>query len=126
MTRECGSACKPQDQQDGSRPARLRKLGKGAKPLQLQAHIKKTFGIEMSTDHISTYKGDIARKKAKAKAARKAESAQPTIAKPAVHKAKPTVKGADSVLLDDVLTTKGLLDRVGADRLRMLINGLAE
>ncbi|HVS39379.1 MAG TPA: hypothetical protein VMS17_27730 [Gemmataceae bacterium] len=103
----------------------LRKLGRDAKPLPLQAHIKKEFGIDMSTDHISTYKGDIARKKAKrfaAKRAAKAAGAAPTM----TEHAKPAGKGAVSYHLEDVLTAKELLERVGAERLRTLINGLAK
>ncbi len=41
----------------------------------------------------------------------------------ALHKADETRDG--SVLLEDVLTAKALLDRVGADKLRRLIDGLA-
>jgi hypothetical protein len=39
-------------------------MGGDAKPAAMQGYIKKTFGIAMTTDHISTYKGDIRRKAA--------------------------------------------------------------
>jgi hypothetical protein len=41
----------------------LSELGKEAKPVQLQAHIREKFGIDMGTDHISTYKGTILKTK---------------------------------------------------------------
>jgi hypothetical protein len=86
-------------------------LGKDSKPLQLQAHIKQQFGIEMSTDHISSSKTDIIRKMssgAKPAAAKSAapkpvpatpttptlSAPKPAVAKPAAPKpvpAKPTV-----------------------------------
>ena len=54
----------------------LAKLGKNAKPLELQGYIKKEFGIEMTADHVSTSKGDILRKKAaKGKSKSKAKAA---------------------------------------------------
>ena len=75
----------PQGQKAGGTKTKLSKmeavqralttLGADAKPLELQSHIKSSYGIAMSTDHISTYKGDIARKKAKA-AAKAAGSAR--------------------------------------------------
>src|SRR4051812_1310619 len=40
----------------------LAALGKEAKPTVIQGYVKSKFNIEMSTDHISTYKGEIARK----------------------------------------------------------------
>jgi hypothetical protein len=45
----------------------LADLGEDAPPTQLQGHIREKFGIEMTTDHISTEKGAI-RKEAAAKA----------------------------------------------------------
>ena len=104
----------------------LKKMGREAKPADMQPYIKDTFGIEMTTDHISTYKGTILNKQAKkpAAAVTQAAPARKTQA-PAPRTPAPT-EAADSILLDDVLTVKALLDRVGADRLRKLIDGLAE
>jgi len=34
----------------------LSSLGREAKPTEMQAYIKKTFGVEMTKDHISNYK----------------------------------------------------------------------
>jgi hypothetical protein len=40
----------------------LAHFGNDAKPVEMQPWIKGEFGIEMSTDHISTAKGEILRK----------------------------------------------------------------
>jgi hypothetical protein len=41
-------------------------------------------------------------------------------------KAAPAKAANGAILLEDVLTAKELLDRVGADKLRTLIDGLAK
>jgi hypothetical protein len=131
----------------------LAKLGWEAKPTEIQSHVKKTYGIEMTTDHISTYKADLARKAREA--GESVPQAAPPAKKPAAPKpqaaaAKPPAPAAKkppavlpasaapaqaeggagssggSILLEDVLTAKQLLDRVGADKLRTLLDGLAK
>ena len=97
----------------------LDKMGPEAKPSEMQPYIKCEFGIEMTTDHISTYKGDILKKKRK-KAAGKTPQAPKAL--PPVSALAPQA----SILLEDVLTVKALLDRVGAESLRFLIDGLAK
>jgi hypothetical protein len=138
----------------------LAKLGWEAKPTEIQSHVKKTYGIEMTTDHISTYKADLARKAREAgepvpqaappvkkptapKPQASAAKPQTSAAKPPAQAAKkpPAVSPASaapaqaeggagssggSILLEDVLTAKQLLDRVGADKLRILLDGLAK
>jgi hypothetical protein len=42
----------------------LRRLGKDATPLAIQGLLKKTFGLEMTREYISTYKSEIIRKDA--------------------------------------------------------------
>ena len=44
----------------------LAHFGSDAKPLAMQPWIKQQFGLDMSTDHISTYKGEIRKKAGKA------------------------------------------------------------
>jgi hypothetical protein len=116
----------------------LSSLGREAKPTEMQAYIKKTFGIEMTKDHISNYKGDILRKEAEsaggsataqaATSANKPAAPKPSTPAAAVTPASHQPRAADgsSILLEDVLTAKILLDRVGADKLRTLIDGLAK
>src|SRR5207248_7579030 len=63
----------------------LSHFGSDAKPSAMRPWIKQQFGIDMSTDHISTYKGDIRRKqagKAKAPAAKKHAVTKPAPRKP--------------------------------------------
>ena len=42
----------------------LRRLGNDAKPKRIQGYLKKRYGLEMSNDMISTYKGNILKKAA--------------------------------------------------------------
>jgi len=43
----------------------LKAMGRAATPSQMQPYIKENFGIDMSTDHISTSKGIILHPKKK-------------------------------------------------------------
>ncbi len=96
----------------------LSAMGREAKPSQLKPFIRSEYGIDMTTDHISTYKGDILRKEAKAKAA--AASQEAPAEKPAASRSRGAAssEGTDAILLEDVLTARALLDRVGAEKLR--------
>jgi hypothetical protein len=108
----------------------LAELGEGATPTQLRGHILGTFGIEMSTDHISTEKGILRRKKV---AAAKPAVAQPSAARqagPGKAAPKPQCVAAPpgdgrAIGLEDIETAKGLVERVGADCLMKLIDVLA-
>jgi hypothetical protein len=111
----------------------LTEMGQDATPSQMQPYIKQKFGIDMSTDHISTYKGDIRRKAGGAKAkpamkkaaAPKAASGQQSGAaksQGAGTSSGKAMQGAGSVSLQDIQTLKGLVGRVGATQLRTLID----
>jgi hypothetical protein len=107
----------------------MKALGKDATREQLRGYVKDTFGYDMTPDHISNCKGDLAKraKKAKAKVAAKKAAAPkpaPQPAVPAQVKAKAAANSngkADAIALQDVLALKALVDRVGADGLRTLI-----
>jgi hypothetical protein len=101
----------------------LKDLGRDAKPTQLQGHIKKKYGIDMTTDHISTSKGEILRKEAaNAKApARPAAAVTKAPAAPAVAASKAGI----GISLEDIETVKALVGRVGAADLKTLIDLLA-
>jgi hypothetical protein len=103
----------------------LADLGPDAKPAQLKGHIKTKYGIDMTTDHISTVKGNL---RSKRKGARKAP-AQASAARAAERKGlapAPAPRGnGHSIGLDDIATAKGLVERIGADSLRKLIDVLA-
>src|SRR5262245_66016589 len=76
----------------------LEAMGKDAKPSEMQPFIKEKYGIDMTTDHISTAKGEILRagkKKAK-KQGPKPQAAQPAKAAP-----KPARKAANGISLQD-------------------------
>src|SRR3954464_1537339 len=60
----------------------LAKLGAEATPREIQADVKKRFKVDMTTDHISTYKGDIARKARQKKAAGQPEADTAVSARP--------------------------------------------
>jgi hypothetical protein len=121
---EAGGA--PLTKMDAVRQA-LATLGKDAKPIQLQGHIRKEFGIEMSTDHISTYKGNILRKKGgKGRRGGKKAAAKPSeapAAAPAALVPKVGGRGANvAVSMGDLQALKDLVQRVGANNLRSLID----
>ena len=99
----------------------LAKQGPNARPMDLRDYIKKTFGIDMSTDHISTCKGDIARKKAKPKVMQSAAKqpaakfvAQTPVA-PTAPARQATTQAAGGISVADVDTVKTLVRRVGRE-----------
>ena len=108
----------------------LAHFGKDGKPAQMQGWIKEQFGIEMSTDHISTAKGIILRKaggKAKKSAAKKAApkpQVQPAAA--STSPPKPTGGKAGGIALEDILAVKELVGRLGARPLHTLIDAFAK
>jgi hypothetical protein len=132
----------------------LDKLGKKAKPLAIQSHVKQEFGVDMTADHVSNYKGKILRgDTGKKKAAKPKKAARPKkaeVAKAAAQKTaapkpagkkkgkrkakkkapKPVAAGgrsaATGLSLQDVQITRDLLGRVGAAQLRSLIDLLAK
>jgi hypothetical protein len=111
----------------------LAHFGNDAKPAQMKPWIKAELGIEMSTDHISTAKGDILRKAglkgrrspkraAKAPARKSASKAVPPPAPPAHEGPKPAAAKAGDIPLDDILYVKELVGRVGPEQLHRLID----
>ena len=130
-------------------------LGRDAKALQIQAHIKDKFGVEMSPNHISANKSEILRAAGGAKpatvmtaakpAAPKLAAKQPATKKPTAPKSAakktaapksvgPEVAGgheagngnrSTGINLHDIQAAKDLVGRVGAVQLRALIDLLA-
>jgi hypothetical protein len=122
-------------------------LGKEAYRVDLQGYVRQKFGVKIGLDHISSCKAALAKQAAKAttpagsqaaatkSAAGPAASGKPTAPEsraaqstPAAHTHAVGGNGSShaSILLDDVLTAKILIDRVGAGPLKMLIDGLAK
>src|SRR5262249_50054155 len=97
----------------------LATLGKNAKIAEIQGHIKQAFGIDMSAGHISTTRGEIRREGKKDKAAKPAKAAVPEVAPETALPARPPI------LLEDILTLRGLVERVGVEQLRTLLDVVA-
>jgi hypothetical protein len=100
----------------------------------MQPFIKENFGIEMTTDHISTSKGIILRKKkagkgkgAKKPAAQGAAAREATGESPLVRPGPAAARGGEKagIPLDDILYVKGLVGRFGPDQLHTLIDAFA-
>jgi hypothetical protein len=119
----------------------LATLGRDAKPLAIQSHVRDKYMIQMTAGHVSTYKKKLAKKATASTRTPKKAAPAPSHApangraassrRPAPTAAAPPAdrvhgpKG-DAVRIQDVLLTKELLDRVGASHLRVLIDGLAK
>jgi hypothetical protein len=97
----------------------LATLGRDAKPLAIQAFVKQQLGIDVSTDVVSVYKKELARRAARGKAVGKA-AVVPT-PPPAIQATAGTSKSG-GIPLDDILTVKALVARHGADSLCTLVN----
>lgn len=91
------------------------------KPLEIQGHLKKTFGINMDPKVISSYKTSILSKK-KGKRGRKkmatGAGAPPTAAGP--------VARVGGITIDDIRAVSELANRIGADKVRQLAEVLAK
>lgn len=88
-------------------------LGGAAKPLAIQKEIKDKSGVDMSTQMISTYKSNMA-KKGKGKKA-----------KAAGRPAKEDRPAGKMNIADDLIMLRKLVGRLGATQLHQLIDVLA-
>ncbi len=106
----------------------LKEMGRDAMPAQMQPYIKQHFGHEMTTGHISTYKGDILRKrKGGRKPAAEGTAPEEGAGRTAVvrQKAAPAGGKEGGIPLDDILYVKGLVGRFGPAQLHTLIDAFA-
>ncbi len=95
----------------------LAKLGNDAKPKAMHDYILKTYQVEIGTDIISNYKGLILRKAAgESRLTPSPEPAAPPSAK------KEAANGGISI--EDVRAVKELADRIGAEKVRALMEVL--
>jgi hypothetical protein len=98
----------------------LADLGPDATPTQMQGHIKKKFGIKMTTDHISTEKGNLRKQQGAASPPPQASAAR------TVEPKKPAPQSGDAAIgLADIEAVKDLMERMGADSLKKLIDVMA-
>jgi hypothetical protein len=100
----------------------LKELGKDAMPVKIQGYLKEKFGLEMTTSYVSVYKSHLLRKKKRKKAVSKAAMPEgtPATSAPPLKAASASANGS-SVSLDDIAAVKGLVGRVGEDKLKSLI-----
>jgi uncharacterized membrane protein len=133
----------------------MKKLGIDAGRQEIHDEVKKEFGIDMSLDHISTYRGEI-RRKATAKPAgaavtnmTKPAAPKPAAPKPAAPKPATALKAAapkpaalkaaapatpaagngetpHGISLTDIQLAKDLLGRIGVDELKTLLDLLVK
>jgi hypothetical protein len=96
----------------------LAKLGTDAPLKDIQADIKKRFGLTMTTNHISTSRGEIRKEAGKSKSASKTVDTKPA--------AQPANGKKTTVAMQDVLTLEALVRRVGADHLKTLIDVMSK
>ena len=102
----------------------LEKLGKKAMPKEIRQDIRERFGLEVSSNYVSTTKADLLLKpKAKKPAMKKAEPKEaPQTREPAAVPSATDDGKTGAVEMGDILALRGLLDRVGPDRLKTLID----
>jgi hypothetical protein len=97
----------------------LETLGADAKPLDIQRFVKEHYDIDISTKVISVYKGKLGRT-----GRRRGRPGRKPRPEPAAASA-PRATAAGEVTMKDLRTIKELSDRVGAGRLRELLELLS-
>ncbi len=99
-------------------------LGRDAKPLQIQEHVKDKYDVEISTKVISVYKGKLTREgRRKGKRGRHPKAEDQAASVPA---RAPRPGGRDAAIdVADLRALKELSERIGASRLRDLVELLA-
>jgi hypothetical protein len=96
-------------------------LAKDATRADIQKFIKDNYGFEITLDHISSCKSEIQKEKGSKKPA---VARQPPVTKEVPTKAASAARGG-SISLRDIETVKDLVERVGADSLKKLIDVMA-
>ena len=119
-----GASASPEpNKMDAVREA-LEKLGKKAMPVRIQSYIMEHFNLEMSTAHISNYKTSILRKKKAAKKGISSESTNVHVEAPKTRTV--TTNKSAGITLSDIRVVKALVERVGEENLKTLIDVLGE
>jgi hypothetical protein len=101
----------------------IAKLGKEAKPPEILSFVKQNFGVKMSYDMASNYKGTAIKQLGGKKRGRK-PGPKPAVAAAAV----PTANGhaGGSISLEDITAVKALADKLGAEKVWQLAKVLAK
>jgi hypothetical protein len=96
----------------------LGELGLDAKPLQLKAHLKSKYGINMDTSVISSYKGTLKNKMGKR---------GPGRPKKARQTAGSSANGSSgSLSVADIQAVKAVVSKLGPDTVRELVDVLGK
>jgi hypothetical protein len=111
----------------------MKAVGADAKLVDLQKFIRDTYKAELSTNHISSNRGEIRREKSAKPAAKpaakkpvaKKKPAAPVAARPAPAAARTGAANSGDFSLKDIETAKGLLGRLGTTRVKALLDVLA-
>jgi len=113
--------------------------GPGLKPPEISDEVKRRFNIDLTVGTAKTYKRDILAKGAKGSSAKPTAKKAAAAKKPAATQASAAKKtppaakaataqaaaGASGYNLSDIQSTRNLLARIGAGRLRELVDVLA-
>ncbi len=109
--------------------AALADMGPDAKPLAIQAYVKKHFNIDISTVVVSAYKKELrARGQLPARKPDPQTQAKPATpptkpATPATPRAEPVTPAAkNGISIEDLQAVKALIGRVGPEGLKTLID----
>jgi hypothetical protein len=100
----------------------LNDLGKHAMPRELHPYIKQNLGVDMSVDHISTYKSQILRKKSKGKGKKAAAHTDAAKASANREAAKAAPKAAASSLSQQVAMLKAASAALGKEEAKRIID----
>ncbi|OAI50724.1 hypothetical protein AYO44_05500 [Planctomycetaceae bacterium SCGC AG-212-F19] len=93
------------------------KLGKDASAKDLQDHLKKDHGVDMSTEMVYTYKANVVRELGgKRKGKRRG---------PKPGKKAPVSNGAGGITMQDIEAVKAIVDRLGAEKVSQLAGVLS-
>jgi hypothetical protein len=118
----------------------LTELGKSAKAADIQNYAREKFGLDISSNLVKEYKGDLLKGKAAAKqqAAPKLTTKKPTVTKKPAAKKRATAKppaakppgqvsqAFSGIPLQDILSIKELVGRLGAKPVHVLIDAFAK
>jgi hypothetical protein len=128
QTKETPDAVQPEAEANGQEGGRrvnkmdlvrkaLKRLGNDTKPKRIQAYLKKRYGLEISADMISNYKGSILKKAVgESRLIPQSEAEAPPPAK------EQAVSGGLSI--EEVRAVKELADKIGAGKVRELVDVL--
>jgi hypothetical protein len=100
----------------------LTELGKAAKAADIQKYAKEKFGLDISSNLVKEYKGDLLKGKAAAKQPPKVIKKPANAKPPAANPPSKVGPAASGIPLQDILRIKELVGRLGAKPLHILID----